>query len=90
MERGCVWNSFVIAGTALSFLKLIRKASPALFASFTLPQTVEEEKEALSSIYSGVPIVDFSGAVLASCPDDLAVVPASRTGWSDLGSPERT
>ncbi len=89
MKQKCVWNSFVMVGTARTFLNLFRKANPDLFASVTLPTTSEPEHKALSSIYHDVPSVDFSGAILACCPDEFSVVSASHVGWSDLGSPDR-
>jgi mannose-1-phosphate guanylyltransferase len=89
MKQKCVWNSFVMVGTARAFLNLIRKANPALFASVRLPVTSDTEHKALSSVYYGVPSVDFSGAILASCPDELSVVSASHVGWSNLGRPDR-
>jgi mannose-1-phosphate guanylyltransferase len=89
MKQKCVWNSLVMVGTARAFLNLIRKANPALFASVSLPMTSGPEQRALSSVYCDVPSVDFSGAILACCPDDLSVVSASHVEWSDLGSPDR-
>jgi mannose-1-phosphate guanylyltransferase len=89
MKQKCLWNSLVMVGTARAFLSLIRKANPALFASVTLPAASDPEHKALSSVYDDVPSVDFSGAILACCPDALSVVSASHVGWSDLGSPDR-
>ena len=89
MRQKCVWNSMVMVGTARAFLNLIRKANPALFASVTLPAISDPEQRVLSSVYCDVPNVDFSGAILACCPDELSVVSASHIGWSDLGSPDR-
>jgi mannose-1-phosphate guanylyltransferase len=89
MEQGCVWNSFVMVGTARAFLNLIRKASPALFASVRLPTASDPEQKALSSVHYDVPSVDFSGAILACCPDELSVVLADQCGWSDLGRPDQ-
>jgi mannose-1-phosphate guanylyltransferase len=89
MKQKCLWNSFVMVGTARAFLNLIRKANPALFASVRSPTTSDPEHKALSSVYDDLPSVDFSGAILACCPDELSVVSASHVGWSDLGSPGR-
>jgi mannose-1-phosphate guanylyltransferase len=89
MEQRCLWNSFVIVGTARALLSLIRKASPALYASVKLPAKFDPEQEELSSVYNEVPNVDFSGAILACRPDELSVVSANQIRWSDLGSPDR-
>jgi mannose-1-phosphate guanylyltransferase len=88
MEQRWVWNSLVMVGTARAFLNLIRKANPAL-ASVRLPATSDPEYQGLSSVYSDVPNVDFSAAILACCPDELSVVSANHVEWSDLGSPDR-
>jgi mannose-1-phosphate guanylyltransferase len=76
MEQGCLWNTFVMAGTARAFLNLIRRARPDLFASVRLPATSDPEQKALSSVPCDVPNVDFSGDILACCPDELSVVSA--------------
>jgi mannose-1-phosphate guanylyltransferase len=75
-EQGCLWNTFVMAGTARAFLNLIRRARPDLFASVRLPATSDPEQKALSSVPCDVPNVDFSGDILACCPDELSVVSA--------------
>jgi len=89
MEKGCLWNSFVMIGTASAFLNLIRKTAPALFASLRLPTASNLEQDAISSAYAEVPDVDFSVSILAACPHELSVVSASHAGWSDLGRPDR-
>jgi mannose-1-phosphate guanylyltransferase len=89
MEKGCLWNSFVMVGTARAFLNLIRKAVPTVFASLRLPTASDPEHDAISSVYAEVPNVDFSGSILAACPHELSVVSASHSGWSDLGRPDR-
>jgi hypothetical protein len=80
MKQKCVWNSLMMVGTARAFLNLIRKGSPNLFASVRLPTTSEPEHKALSSVHYDAPSVDFSGAILDSCPDELSVVSASLVG----------
>ena len=89
MEKGCLWNTFVMVGTARAFLNLIRKAAPALFASLRLPSASGPEQDAISSAYTEIPDVDFSRSILAACAYELAVVSASHAGWSDLGRPDR-
>ena len=82
-------RNLTMVGTARAFLNLIRKANPALFASVRLPTLSDPKQSALPSVHFDVPNVDFSGAILACCPDELSVVSASHVGWSDLGSPDR-
>ncbi len=92
MERGCLWNSFVMVGRVDAFLKMTERALPALFDFFSLiaPSfgTTSEASE-LNKLYSWVPLSNFSHEVLAMRPDDLAVMQVSEVGWSDLGEPKR-
>jgi mannose-1-phosphate guanylyltransferase len=89
MEKKCLWNNFVMVGTARAFLNLIRKTAPALFASLKLPTASNLEQDAISSAYAEVPDVDFSGSILAAYPHEISVVSASHAGWSDLGRGDR-
>ena len=92
MERGCLWNSFVMVGRVDAFLKMTERALPALFNFFSLIAPsfgTTSEASALSKLYSWVPLSNFSHEVLAMRPDDLAVMQVSEVGWSDLGEPKR-
>ncbi len=92
MERGCLWNSFVMVGRVDAFLKMTERALPALFDFFSLIAPsfgTTSEASALSKLYSWIPSSNFSHEVLARRPDDLAVMQVSEVGWSDLGEPKR-
>jgi mannose-1-phosphate guanylyltransferase len=92
LERGCLWNSFVMVGRVSAFLKLIRDAAPELTERFdaVLPalNTPEEEK-ATGELYARLGDVNFSQQVLAARPRSLAVLPVNGLTWSDLGKPQR-
>src|ERR1043165_3317040 len=74
LERGCLWNSFVMIGTATALLKLTRAALPELFAAFsaTVPtfETANEHR-ALAELYAHIDESNFSHQVLAARPEDL-------------------
>ena len=92
MERGCLWNSFVMVGHLRAFLNLIRQALPRLIEAFESIRTwlfTAYEKTALSELYSGIGATSFSHEVLSVRPNDLAVLCATGLGWSDLGEPGR-
>lgn len=92
MERGCLWNSFVMVGRADAFLKMTRRALPALFDFFSAIApgfASPAEAPAMSELYSWIPSSNFSHEVLALRPEDLAVMQVSDVGWSDLGEPKR-
>lgn len=92
LERGCLWNSFVMVGRLEAFLDLLGATLPGLTAAFA-PVEQElggaEEGDALARVYVGLESADFSRAVLARQPGRLAVMPVRGVLWSDLGDPAR-
>ena len=92
MERGCLWNSFVMVGRVDALLKMTRTALPEMYASFaaTMPtfETAAEHR-ALGELYSELGETNFSHQVLAVRPEDLMVMRVGDVGWSDLGEPNR-
>jgi mannose-1-phosphate guanylyltransferase len=92
MERGCLWNSFVMVGRVDALLKMTRAALPSLYSQFAkiAPQFESAgESNALHGLYSEIEESNFSHQVLAQRPDDLAVMRVADVGWSDLGEPAR-
>lgn len=92
MERGCLWNSFVMVGHVSALLKMTRDAMPDLYSHFSkLRSTFEtpEERHALREVYSQIDESNFSHQVLAKRPQDLSVMRVGEVGWSDLGEPTR-
>ena len=90
MERGCLWNSFVMVGHVHAFLSLIRRALPRLvelFESIRASLFTASERTALRDLYSGIGATSFSQDVLSGQPNDVAVLRATGLGWSDLGEP---
>ena len=92
MQRGCLWNSFVMVGCVDALLKMIRAAMPEMYAAFTAItpalETVNEHK-ALTALYAHLDDSNFSHQVLAVRPEDLMVMRVGDVGWSDLGEPNR-
>src|SRR5215216_88435 len=92
MERGCLWNSFVMVGRVDALLKMTRTALPGMYAAFeTIASTFETaaEHKALAKLYSHIEDSNFSHQVLAVRPEDLMVMRVGDIGWSDLGEPNR-
>ncbi len=92
MERGCLWNSFVMVGYVHAFLNLIRHALPSLVEAFESIRSsffTAYERAALCELYSGIGDTSFSQDVLSAQPNSLAVLRATGLGWSDLGEPSR-
>ena len=92
MERGCLWNSFVMVGRVDALLKMTRAAMPETYDAFDAVaptfQTAAEQ-QALSELYSQIEDSNFSHQVLAVRPEDLMVMRVGDVGWSDLGEPNR-
>lgn len=92
MERGCVWNSFVMVGCVEALLKMTRAAIPEMYAAFAAITPAFEtanESKALAELYSHIDDSNFSHQVLAVRPKDLMVMRVGDVGWSDLGEPNR-
>ena len=92
MERGCLWNSFVMVGRVDALLRMTRVAVPELYAPFAaITPTFDTmaEHKALAELYSQIEDSNFSHQVLAVRPEDLMVMKVGDVGWSDLGEPKR-
>ena len=92
MERGCLWNSFIMVGHVDAFLNLIRQALPRLVESFESIRRslfTAGETEALYDLYSNISATSFCQEVLSPRPHDLMVLCGAGLGWSDLGEPSR-
>jgi mannose-1-phosphate guanylyltransferase len=92
LERGCLWNSFVMVGRIPAFLAMIRREAPELDAAFARArQTLGTlaESVAVRTLYSRLSPSSFSDDVLAARPGNLAVLPVRGVQWSDWGAPER-
>ena len=80
LNIGCLWNTFVMVGSARAFLGMIESA---------VPQAAEAIRRDHDSLYHVLPEGDFSRQVLSACSDRLAVLRFRDMGWNDLGTPER-
>ncbi len=92
MEHGCLWNSFVMVGQVDALLKMTQRALTELYDSFSRVEHTfgtAAEQVAVRELYSTIQEANFSHQVLASRPDDLAVMRVADVGWSDLGEPAR-
>lgn len=92
LERGCLWNSFVMVARVSTLLRLIMMALPQLYAPFAAIGSklgTPFEERAVSALYAGLSPLSFSDQVLASHAVNLAVLPVQGLDWSDLGEPHR-
>lgn len=92
LDRGCLWNTFVMVGSASAFLGIIQEASPTLYSAFEPMLSLSDsatETEMTQRIYDELAPADFSKQVLSTNTDRLAVASIGDIGWSDLGDPRR-
>ncbi len=91
-SRGCLWNTSILIGNAMTLLSLTAGALPEMYHEFTrhgsFPDSASEE-EKLGPIFRHIPSVDFSKSVLAEFPEQFSVLPVTGITWSDLGDARR-
>ena len=83
LRRGALWNSLVMVFRSTRMLELLaavrQDASAALRAAYRDP-------DALERLYASAPPWNFSSDFLAHVPNELVVLRAEDTGWSDWGT----
>lgn len=92
LDRGCLWNSFVIVARVPALLSLVHFATPALWEAFASVRSMlgsDREASVVEQVYGALAPVSFSDAVLSACPRNLAVLPVTGVEWSDWGRPAR-
>lgn len=91
MSKGCLWNSFVMAGRVSTFLNMMRRSLPDLYYEFQLIRNIIAPSEvgAIDSLYEKLTPTNFSHRVLEACAEDLMVLKVRNVDWSDLGEPRR-
>lgn len=92
LDRGCLWNTFVMVGSVRAFVEMIRHATPEFFNDCEPILSLSDlamEAERMQRVYEQLPTADFSRQVLSVSTDNLAVSSLGDIGWSDLGDPQR-
>jgi len=92
LDRGCLWNSFVIVARLSTLLGLISVTVSELYRSFArISSTLltSSEERYIEKLYASIGDADFSRDVLGRRPINLAVLPVHGCEWSDLGEPAR-
>jgi mannose-1-phosphate guanylyltransferase len=92
LDRGCVWNTFVMVGRIQAFLDMVRRGAPELYQAFEpmrAPGSPQTDEEVMRAAYDGIESADFSQSILSATPERLRVLCLGDVGWSDLGEPGR-
>jgi len=93
IDRGGLWNSFILAGTARAFIDLFAKRYPEIVMEMrsVVRHDIAEPGDAVAAadLYARLPELDFSRHVLEGAEKSLRVSAVPPCGWSDLGTPRR-
>jgi len=92
LERGCLWNSFVMVGRVSGFLELIRHTAPDVMAVFERARATlgtASEAGTIERAYASLPSVGFSERVLVGGCERLATIKVKGVEWSDWGGAGR-
>jgi len=91
MERGGLWNTFVMAAPVRALVDAGRRTLPDLHERLARIGAREGDAETrgIESAYRLAPVANFSHSVLAAIPERLAVSALPAVGWSDWGTPDR-
>ncbi|HEY2798167.1 MAG TPA: sugar phosphate nucleotidyltransferase [Thermoanaerobaculia bacterium] len=92
LERGGLWNTFVMVARAATLIEAGRRALPELSERLSrIAPLVGSDPEApiLESAYLRAPSANFSADVLAALPSMLTVSRMPPIAWSDWGTPDR-
>ncbi len=92
LDRGCLWNSFIMVARLSTLLGLVMVTVPELYRSFARVSSsllTSSEELSIERLYASIDDTDFSRDVLVRRPINLAVLPVRGCKWSDLGEPGR-
>jgi mannose-1-phosphate guanylyltransferase len=93
IERGALWNTFIIAASIGGLLGLYERRVPELVTE--MRGAVRRDRaeagagRAVTELYASLRPVDFSHDILPGQESSIRVVRVPPCGWSDLGTPER-
>jgi mannose-1-phosphate guanylyltransferase len=89
IERGSLWNTFVMVGHVGNFLEMAKVALPGVLEALRKSRLwAGSEVHIQDSLYQQIHS-DFSREVLSVQAERLVALRLGRAGWSDLGHPER-
>jgi mannose-1-phosphate guanylyltransferase len=93
IERGGLWNAFILAGSVERIVAMFAQRYPELLSDMRrvvqLDAGSPDQAVATGDLYPRLPELDFSRHVLEGSEAMLRVLPVPACGWSDLGTPRR-
>jgi len=91
-QEHCLLNTMVFVGTAATVLRKFRLLTPSVFQAFKkidVDLLSPHEESTVNEVYSALPSVDFSVAILEHDAHGLAVLRVKDVYWSDWGNADR-
>jgi mannose-1-phosphate guanylyltransferase len=91
-RKGCLWNSFVMAGTVDAYVQMVRTHQPEaleILQAVTSRFGTSAERAAIADAYRKLLAFDFTRDILVPGRDTLLVQPTRDLTWSDCGEPAR-
>ncbi len=88
MERGGLWNSFLIVASVQALVELYSRRLPRLLGILSLALD-DESTLSLADVYQWLETRDFSRDLMQGAEADLGGVHVPPCGWTDLGTPLR-
>jgi mannose-1-phosphate guanylyltransferase len=85
LDRGGMWNSFVMVFRLRRMLELLQEVAPREFAEMA---TLQTDPRAAAAVYDRLQPWNFSTRFLARIPQHLLVLRVDDVHWSDWGTPE--
>jgi mannose-1-phosphate guanylyltransferase len=95
IERGALWNTFIMTARALSLLELFtgydRHLVERMLRAVRRDGRAADARtpSAIAALYPTLPTIDFSQHVATGREKALTVLRVPSCGWSDLGTPRR-
>jgi mannose-1-phosphate guanylyltransferase len=91
IERGAVWNSFILVAHGTTALACIEKRYPNIVGDMikALRLDATHGTSALQDLYQDIPVLDFSRSIAQGAESALCVKASPICGWTDLGTPQR-
>jgi mannose-1-phosphate guanylyltransferase len=90
LQRGCLWNMFIMVGSVAAFRSLLCNSLPAMANAFELAERNPTVRPgAIEELYQLLPASDFSKDVLSRHTGRIGVIRVPHIGWTDLGQPAR-
>jgi len=84
VQRGGLWNSFIMVFQVGCVLSLLRRQRPEETTS--MERALANGEEGLARCYAALQPWNFSSDFLARIPEHMVALRAGRVGWSDWGT----